>query len=157
MKTFLGVKVVKAEPMTRGEFAASKGVPFPEGEDAQEPGFRVLYPDGYVSWSPQATFVEAYRDIDGLMTFGLAIEAMKKNLRVARQGWNGKGMWLTLSPGGVVSHANLWAARNAEFALAQGGTAEVRPYITMKTADDKIVAWTASQTDVLAEDWEVVS
>jgi hypothetical protein len=157
MKTYLGVKVVQAEPQTRGEYNASRGWTVPADENPEDDGYRILYPDGYVSWSPRQQFVDAYRSFDGSMTFGHAIEAMRKGMRVTRLGWNGRSMWLTLSPGGVVSHDKFWAARNAEFALAQGGVAEVRPYVTMKTADDCIVPWVASQTDILAEDWEVVS
>ena len=33
---------------------------------------------------------------------------------------------------------------------------EVLPFIAMKTADDKIVPWLCSQTDMLANDWQVV-
>ena len=42
-------------------------------------------------------------------------------------------------------------------ALQNGGTVKVMPYVTMKTANGAIVmGWLASQTDMLAEDWEVV-
>lgn len=90
------------------------------------------------------------------MNFGDALAALKRGSRVSRAGWNGKGMWLTLSPGGVVDAEKLWAPANAAFARERGGTARVLPYITMKTADDCIVPWLASQTDVLAEDWSIV-
>lgn len=92
------------------------------------------------------------------MTFGDAIESLKRGYRVARQGWNGKGMWLALSPG----HENLpaerfWAGPNRAFAEANGGAATVDPYITMKTAQGSIQSgWLASQADMLAEDWFVV-
>ena len=75
---------------------------------------------------------------------------------VAREGWNGKGMWLTLSPGGAVPAEKLWAPANRKFAEDNGGVATVLPYITMKTADNKIVPWLASQTDILAEDWVII-
>lgn len=45
MNTYIGVKVIQAEPQVK------------DGRD----GYKVLYPDGYVSWSPQAVFEEAYR------------------------------------------------------------------------------------------------
>lgn len=90
--------------------------------------------------------------------FGGALSALKAGYRVRRRGWNGKGMWLTLSPGGLVPAEKFWARGNVEFAASQPGChAEVLPYITMKTADDKIVPWLASQTDMLCEDWEVVT
>ena len=68
------------------------------------------------------------------MNFGDAISLLKQGERVARQGWNGKGMWLKLQVPDAHSKMSL-------------------PYIYMKTADDKLVPWLASQTDVLAEDW----
>ncbi len=77
------------------------------------------------------------------MNFGKAIEALKQNKRIARQGWNGKGMWLRIVvPGGD----------SKEFDMGM----ENLPYIEMKTADNKLVPWLASQTDVLAEDWVIV-
>ena len=100
-------------------------------------GYAVKYSDGYISWSPKDVFEEAYRRTDG-MSFGLAIEAIKKGLCVARSGWNGKGMWLNLQV----------PDENSKMSL---------PYIYMKTADDKQVPWLASQTDVLADDWSVVN
>lgn len=78
------------------------------------------------------------------MNFGEALEYMKKDdwNKVARKGWNGKGMWLhkCTPPSSPFS-------RNEYESL---------PYIEMKTADNKFVPWLASQTDMLAEDWEIV-
>jgi hypothetical protein len=68
------------------------------------------------------------------MDFGDAIRELKAGKRVTRPGWNGKGMWLELQVPDAHSKMSL-------------------PYIYMKTADDKLVPWLASQTDVLAEDW----
>lgn len=92
------------------------------------------------------------------MTFGEAIEALKQGKRVARSGWNGKGMWLTYSPGAKALPAEkFWAGPNADYARQNGGTADVLPCITMKTATGEILmGWLASQTDMLAEDWGVV-
>lgn len=95
------------------------------------------------------------------MDFGDALRALKDGKRVARSGWNGKGMWLALS-GGVVGrmvHAeNFWSQANQDYAESLGGKAHVLPCITMKTATGEILmGWLASQTDMLAEDWVVVS
>ena len=72
------------------------------------------------------------------MTFGEAIAALKEGKRVSRNGWNGKGMWLELQVPDAHSKMTL-------------------PYIYMKTAQDDLVPWLASQTDVLAEDWGIVA
>ncbi len=101
--------------------------------------------DGYVQWQPVEQFERNnVRPIDG-MTFGLAIEALKQGKKVARAGWNGKGMWLALhKEGGSFTHEET------------GIVLQYLDYISMKTADNKLVPWLASQTDVLAEDWQIV-
>lgn len=71
------------------------------------------------------------------MNFGDALTALKAGLRVARHGWNGKGMWLELQRPDAHSKMTL-------------------PYIFMKTADNNQVPWLASQTDMLGEDWGIV-
>lgn len=71
------------------------------------------------------------------MNFGEAIVALKGGNIVARAGWNGKGMWLKLQVPDSLSNMTL-------------------PYIYMKTAQDDLVPWLASQTDILADDWELV-
>lgn len=93
------------------------------------------------------------------MDFGQALHALRNGERVARAGWNGKGMWLAYSPGSPALPADkFWAGLNRRFAEENGGTAEVLPSITMKTADNKILmGWLASQTDMLAMDWEIVA
>lgn len=75
------------------------------------------------------------------MNFGQAIEALKQGKKVARKGWNGKGMWLRL----IIPEKS-----DIDMGL------ENLPYIEMKTADNKLVPWLASQTDMLSEDWTIV-
>lgn len=167
MKIHIGVKVINAKPMTRQEYNYLRGWKLPENENGADEGFLVEYLDGgqanhpdfagYISWSPADVFANAYREITGL-TFGMAIEALKLGYRVARRGWNGKGMWLAYSPGAKALPADkFWSGQNREYALANGGSADVLPCITMKTATGEILmGWLASQTDMLCEDWEVV-
>lgn len=96
------------------------------------------------------------------LDFGEAIRALKGGKRVCRKGWNGKGMWLSLS--GVanipkeVDAGNFWSPHNREFAYSQPNkVGKVLPCITMKTATDEILmGWLASQTDMLAEDWMIL-
>ena len=82
------------------------------------------------------------------MDFGEAIKALKAGKRVSRVGWNGKGMWLAYSPGSnALSADRFWAGPNREYAAENGGTADVLPCITMKTATGEILmGWLASQT-----------
>lgn len=81
------------------------------------------------------------------MTFGEVLEALKDgaNVRVARTGWNGKGMWLAMQ------------RRDA-------GSKNTLPYIYIEYPaghaaypDGSRVPWQPSQTDMLAEDWEIMN
>jgi hypothetical protein len=153
MKRYIGVKLINAIDMTRAAYNILRDWELPADENGDDAGYLVEYLDGgernhkdfkgYISWSPKAVFENAYRPTEG-MTFGLAIEALKRGHRVSRSGWNGKGMWLYFMP------ASHWeTTRGLE--LLDG-----LPWIGMKTVDDKFVPWLASQTDVLAEDWGIV-
>jgi hypothetical protein len=86
------------------------------------------------------------------LNFGQAVEALKAGKRVAREGWNGKNMFLFLVPGSTfkVNRAPLLGI------YPEGTVIDYHAYIAMKTATGEIVPWLASQTDVLDEDWVVV-
>jgi len=129
MKKYIGTKLVQAEPAEK------------DGKES----YKVVYADGYESWSPADIFEEAYRETDG-MTFGLAVEVLKKGGKVARKGWNGKGIFIELQC--PDAHSKM-----------------THPYIYIDTtglqtdnefAPKNLVPWLASQTDMLAEDWIVV-
>ena len=159
MQKYIRCHIVEAEPMTRGAYNEYRGWEMPTNETAADEGYHIVYPDGYESWCPKAQFEAASRPIDG-MTFGQAIEAMKQGKKVARRGWNGKGMWLCVplcdGPKEIPA-TGIWGKPNAEYAEQNGGTVKVVPYITMKAADGTIVmGWLASQTDVLSDDWVIV-
>lgn len=149
MEKYIGIKIIDAEcgnaPKQFGEY--KKGTP----------GMKVVYGDGYTSWSPQDVFDNAYRRIDN-MTFGLAIEAMKKGFKVARKGWNGKGMFIYLVEGSLL-HPNMLKNECAKHLLpvSEGTRIRIGSHIDMKAADGSVViGWLASQTDLLAEDWKIV-
>lgn len=145
---YLGVKLVSAEPCFGRD---NKCVPEnSEFNGTEKEGYKVTYEDGYTSWSPKEVFKKAYRPITGL-TFGLAIEALKQGKKVARTGWNGKGMWLKIVNMQMMNASPDYPEVNwTDFFINL-------PTIAMKTADDKIVfGWLASQTDILAEDWMIV-
>lgn len=71
------------------------------------------------------------------MDFSQALEWLKTGNRLARDGWNGKGMWI-------------------EIQMPDAGSKMTLPYIYMKTADNQLVPWLASQTDIMANDWTIV-
>ena len=74
-------------------------------------------------------------DSDSSITFGEAILLLKDGYKVTRKGWNGNGMYLELQVPDAHSKMS-------------------RPYIYMKTVDDELVPWVASQSDILVNDWD---
>lgn len=149
MKKYIGTKIIEAVPAIRkGGKVYEEGQPIPRSMDPTEEGYKVRYPDGYESWSPKNVFEEAYRPTDCL-SFGLAIEAMKKGKKVARRGWNGKNQHIELATrisymtaDGVFVNVEHEAIGNK--AIAFCGTSGVQ------------MGWLASQADMLADDWEIV-
>ena len=87
------------------------------------------------------------------MNFGQVLEQLKQGAKVSHEGWNGKGMFLYYVP------ANKYpASRNEHGTMIGVFEDDMIPYgayIAMKTAQNNVVPWLASQTDVLAEDWYV--
>ncbi|KJS23156.1 MAG: hypothetical protein VR72_03045 [Clostridiaceae bacterium BRH_c20a] len=61
MKKYIGFKIIEAEPMSVAEYN-DKVRPLVYSGDCQE-GYKVVYPDGYVSWSPKEVFEKAYMQI----------------------------------------------------------------------------------------------
>lgn len=78
------------------------------------------------------------------MNFGQALELLRAGKSVCRAGWNGKGMFLFIVKSWTYTDGIHDNYDNA-------------PFICMKTVDRRAVPWLASQTDVLADDWEEVS
>ncbi len=155
MEKYLGTKMIEAEPMTRGAFNAVKGVNIPVSDSCySDMGYMVVYEDGYKSWSPKDVFEKAYRRIDGL-TFGLALEAMKKGLKVCRPGWNGRGMFIVYQKGypqGIPCNkqtAQAWGMKEGDLFICN-------PYLQIKQVNGSHSMWVPSIGDVLAEDWQIV-
>ncbi len=88
------------------------------------------------------------------MGFGHTLDALRAGDKVMRAGWNGKGMYLYLVPEN--RYAPTTDAGRAIAATQEDGLVPYGAYIAMKTAQNNVVPWLASQTDILATDWEVV-
>jgi len=104
-------------------------------------------------WFVNKEFLDSnYKDIEkNKFTFGEAVELLKMGYMVAREGWNGKGMFLFL-----VSGSKFKVSRKPLLGIYPEGTEiEYQPHIDMKTAQGTVVPWLASQSDILAEDWVV--
>lgn len=90
--------------------------------------------------------------------FGWAVEQLKNGKKVAREGWNGKGMFIYLVNGTTIPKSNLRNEAALQIADSPLENVQINAHIDMKAADGSIVVgWLASQTDMLAIDWTVVS
>jgi Protein of unknown function (DUF2829) len=88
------------------------------------------------------------------MDFGQALEELKAGNRVERAGWNGRSLWVGFRAENVGDGpTNDGKARR----LALGASVVLRPYLAMRSADGELAYWTASQADVMAEDWSTVT
>lgn len=84
-----------------------------------------------------------------LMTFGEAVAVAREGSKIAREGWNGRGMWVRL--------VDLYSDREFRVHEQPASVGTWMPFLVMKTVDNALVPWLASQSDVLAHDWvEVV-
>lgn len=168
MKQYIGVKQIKAKPLTLGDYNKLRGWNIPAEENPESPGYLVEYLDGgeanhpdfenYISWSPADVFERSYRPTDG-MNFGLAIEAMKQGHKVARAGWNGKGMWCIYNPGSKgETHAMFEGSVYKNHGVDE---CEILPHFDMYTVNAHgrramLPGWLASQSDMDAEDWMIM-
>ncbi len=165
MDRYIGVKIVHAEPAWQTRPLEDNEVvtivtktSYPPGRNGLGPdtqdGYKVVYQDGYESWSPKSVFEEAYRKTDGL-SFGLALEAMKKGCKVSRTGWNGPGMWAVMQkgyPNGININKNTAEATG----IPEGTLMKFRPYFMLFTAQGDFAHWVPSGSDILADDWQIV-
>lgn len=83
------------------------------------------------------------------MDFSQALQLLKRGEKVARYGWNGKGMFIFLVPGSTfkVNRPPLMGI------YPEGTEVKYHAHVDMKTADGQVVPWLCSQTDLLADDW----
>lgn len=91
-----------------------------------------------------------------MLNFGQALAHLKNGIKMSRSGWNGKGMYVVHQrgyPEGIPINSNTARATG----LPEGTVCRFLPYLMFRTAQGDFVPWLASQTDILAEDWETAS
>jgi hypothetical protein len=104
-----------------------------------------------------------YNQTGGIkMDFGKALEALKAGKRVARKGWNGKGMFLWLKPATEIKSDWCKDPMLKDLVDANGGSLQALGTICMYTTDSTgrkaiLTGWLASQSDMLLEDWEILN
>ena len=154
---YIGTKCVNGFRMNKETYCKLRGWDVPANEDPLEVGYLVEYPDskpnhehfrGYISWSPRAAFEAAYRDVEKGCTFGHAVELLKTGFKLARKGWNGRGMY--------ISYVDPKEWNSSELERPWDEDLKPRPWIGVKTVDNEYMPWVPSQSDVLAEDWIIL-
>ena len=139
LSTYIGTKIVQGEPQTcqKDDHNSKVG----------DPGYKVVYKDGYISWSPKDVFEDAYRKTDG-MIFGLAVEAMKKGIKVCFDGWP-EHKFMFLSQVGLGKGYGLPDdyMPNRIYCAATSSLLK----------DQKIVSyqWIPEQTEILQDKWQI--
>ena len=163
MEKYLGVKLIEAEHSSLDQFAGAKNFgdlsKLSGGVDRE--GYKVVYEDGYTSWSPKDVFEKAYRRVDNL-TFGLAIEALKQGKLVARKGWNGKGMFVMKQ---IPAEINLDIIPKMQSVQESAKTILINRKTTLKYQNQMLIikedgtadSWVPSSSDVFAEDWCIIN
>jgi hypothetical protein len=125
--------------------------------------YLVTQPDGYQYLNPKAVFEGKFQEVKDEqcdnendirrtgLDFGLALNALKSGKKVCRAGWNGKGMFIYLINGTDLQYKMKYGYGECQNELVFVDT------ICMKSAQNTlVVGWLASQTDMLAHDWEIV-
>lgn len=96
------------------------------------------------------------KGINKMMDFSKALKELKKGEKIARRGWNGKGMFIYLVKGTCIDEDFLHDEPRRH-GVAKMGFAKFNAHIDMRTADGSVcVGWLASQTDLMADDWVIV-
>ena len=106
----------------------------------------------------ESTYVEYIPIVDEFenrsQNFGWAVKAIKAGKKVARKGWNDKDMFIYYVASNKYPMSNNLMETMAD--RYEDDLVPYQAYVALKTADDTVVPWLASQSDMLAEDWESV-
>lgn len=158
--TYIGFDEVTATPMSRADYNVLRGWTLPADENGADEGYMLEHKDGGpVSWVTAERFDGSYRVLMG-MDFGGALRAAIEGRRVARAGWNGKGMSVFVNGGSVDTTKPgdmIEGVSRILFAEGDVGTVTRMPCLCMSTASGAVtLGWAPSQVDMLAEDWTVL-
>lgn len=161
MKKYIGTKVVNATPawLIDGKVYLKDEV-VPRSMN-REDGYKVIYEDGYESWSSKDVFEKAYHEV-GVMNFGGAINCLKAGLAVRRMSWVCDGIFIV---------KQIPRRIDADIIPGMQSLPQSAKDILMRRKDSHIYytnqlllihqsgradSWTASSSDIFAEDWEVM-
>lgn len=115
------------------------------------------YNEDLIHSNCKAIYITDYTFVESGLTydFSWALAMLKDGLRVRRKGWNGKGLCVAMQQGYSEVLANPHTVQ--AFDLEEGDIVEVKPYFQIKDSNNVLNTWVPSVSDLLAEDWEVVT
>ncbi len=165
MKKYIGTKKVSATPAWRVD-----GVVYPKDGPVprvmnREDGYKVVYEDGYESWSPKEVFEKAYKELideKNNMSFGDAVEVLKQGGAIRRRGWNGKGLFVVKQVPAHITEEIIPKMQSLPQSAKDIIMARENKYIDYTNQmliinpDGRADSWVPSSSDVFAEDWEIV-
>ena len=162
MKKYIGTKVVDATQAWRVDgkvYLKDEAVPRSMN---REDGYKVVYEGGYESWSPKDVFEKAYHEV-GVMSFGGAINCLKAGLAVRRAGWNGKEMFVvkqipcTIEANIIPGMQSLPQSAKDIIMKREDPHIDYTNQLLLIQKSGRADSWTASSSDIFADDWEVVT
>jgi hypothetical protein len=147
MKTYVGVKIVQAEPAQR------------DGVD----GYRVIYPSessqeqGYESWCPKEVF-EAHNRPTRDLPFSFALEAARQGKKITREKWFCRGQFVYFQQGYIMKRDNACNKPLFQWMVKKGiEEIEIVGHFDIKTPDGNIqYGWVPLQEDIIADDWSIL-
>lgn len=81
--------------------------------------------------------------------FGAALAALEEGKSVYREGWNGKGMFISM----VREDYHIPAAEAARAYYGTARNVKHNPFFQIRNVDDSLSTWVPSVNDCLAKDW----
>lgn len=137
MSSFIGVKLVDAEPITLGAYNALRGWGLPTNENYDEPGYFIKHPDDYVTWCPKKTFERNHMPIaKGNTVTEEDVNAMIKQIHVDQITPNDLGSVVTIT---TVTLANGFTITESSTCVdPQHYSAEIGVDCCMERIKDKI-------------------
>lgn len=162
MKKYIGTKVVNATPAWRVDgkvYLKDEAVPRSMN---REDGYKVVYEGGYESWSPKDVFEKAYHKV-GVMDFGGAMHCLKAGLAVRRSSWVCEGIFVVkqipcrIDADIIPGMQSLPQSAKDILMIRKDPHIDYTNQLLLIHQSGRADSWTASSSDIFADDWEVVT
>lgn len=168
MKKYIGTKVVSATPAFRkGGKVYLPSDEMPKSMELIEDGYKVVYVDGYESWSPKDVFEKAYQCVEDGLTFSHAIEFLKNGQALRRKNWNCKDLMVRQMLFRNVPEDIDGSIIPTMQSLSQPAKDKIMKYtknifytslcFIYNSQTGQADSWVPSISDIFANDWEVVT